>query len=48
MKKGSFILLMLLALTCSAMNARTITRCFDSASQKFCVRMDGQMMTIEQ
>ena len=48
MKKVTFILSMLLALTCSTVNARTITRCFDSKSQKFCVRMDGQLMTIEE
>jgi hypothetical protein len=48
MKKVTFILSMLLALACSTVNARTITRCFDSKSQKFCVRMDGQLMTIEE
>lgn len=48
MKNVIFILSMLLTLSCSTVSAMTITRCFDSATQKFCVLMNGQLMTIEQ
>lgn len=37
---------MLLVLISSAMSARTVTRCYDDASKKFCVCVDGKLMTI--
>lgn len=46
MKTMKIYLTMLLVLTCSAMSARTVTRCYDDASKKFCVRVDGKLMTI--
>ena len=48
MKKVTIILSMLLALTSSELSARTVTRCYDSANKKFCVRVDGQQMTVEE
>lgn len=46
MKTLKIYLTMLLVLTCSVMSARTVSRCYDDASKKFCVRVDGKLMTI--
>lgn len=37
---------MLLVLVSSLMSARTVSRCYDAASGKFCVRVDGKLLTI--
>ena len=47
MNTRNLILAALLLLSCSAMNARTVVRCFDASTQKFCVRVDGQLMTVK-
>ena len=46
MKTLKFYLTMLLVLICSVVSARTVTRCYDDASGKFCVCLDGKLMTI--
>lgn len=46
MKTLKICMTMLLVLICSAMSARTVTRCYDDASMKFCVRVDGKQMTV--
>ena len=48
MKSVTIILSMLRAMTCSSLKARTVARCYDSTNKKFCVRMDGQQMTVEE
>ena len=45
MRKITLLFAFLLTL-CATLSARTVTRCFDPESQKFCVRVDGKMMTV--
>lgn len=42
------ISLILLALACSAMNARNARRCYNDADDTFCVSLDGRLMTVKQ
>ena len=48
MKTLKICLTMLFVVICSAMSARTVSRCYDAASKKFCVRVDGKLMTINE
>jgi len=47
MNTRNLILSALLVMLCSVMNARTAVRCFDPATQTFCVRVDGRLFTVK-
>lgn len=46
MKRVKIVLSLLLALIGSTIQAQSVTRCYDEVHKKFCVRVDGKLMTI--